>query len=143
MKTIISIFAVLTLSIGPLVLAETSVRDLNPPARVSGVLRKPLGTRMIITGILAERVMLVYPLAVSQIDGQVIKDKVSIEIRGKPQIKQGVNYRLEGYESGGFSGPPSWLSPEAQQPFQYHSFFIVTKVIEPGRESNAQSGPRE
>jgi hypothetical protein len=109
------------------------VRDLNPPARVTGLLGKPLGTRMIIDGVMAERVMLANPLAVSEIDGHTLKEPVSIQIRGKVQIQKGTRYRLEGYESGEFAGPPDWLLGDtvAQQPFQFYSFFVVTKVIEP------------
>ena len=59
--------------------------------------------------------MLANPMAVSEIDGQPLKDNARVEIRGKLQIQKGVRYRLEGYEAGGFSGPPLWLSPEAQQ----------------------------
>ena len=86
---------------------------------------------MIIAGSFPEDVMLANPMAVSEIDGRPLKDSARIEIRGKFQIQKGVHYRLEGYEAGEFSGSPSWLSPEAQQPFQYHSFFVVTKVIDP------------
>ncbi len=86
---------------------------------------------MTIAGVFVENVMLANPMAVSEIDGRPLKDSARIEIRGRLQIQKGVHYRLEGYEAGEFSGSPSWLSPEAQQPFQYHGFFVVTKVIEP------------
>ena len=111
--------------------SAVDISDLNPPVRVIGCLSKPLGTRTIIGGLLAERVLLANPLAVSEIDGQPLKDIVSIEIRGDLRIQKGVHYHLEGYEAGEFSGAPTWLSPAVQQPFQYRSFFIVTKVIEP------------
>jgi hypothetical protein len=111
--------------------SAVDISDLNPPVRVIGCLSKPLGTRTIIGGLLAERVFLANPLAVSEIDGQPLKDIVSIEIRGDLRIQKGVHYHLEGYEAGEFSGAPTWLSPAVQQPFQYRSFFIVTNVIEP------------
>ncbi|MCX6878343.1 MAG: hypothetical protein NTW21_31695 [Verrucomicrobia bacterium] len=131
MKTTIASLFVAALALCSLAGAESNVRDLNPPAKVTGYLGKPLGTRMTIAGVFAEDVMLTNPMAVSEIDGQPLKDNARIEIRGKLQIRKGVRYRLEGYEAGEFSGPPSWLSPAAQQPFQYRSFFVVTKVIDP------------
>jgi hypothetical protein len=132
MRTTISIITVLTLSLFSLTLAETSVRDLNPPSKVSGSLGKPLGSRMVIEGVMAERVMLGNPLLVSAVDGKPIKEAVAIEINGKVQVQKGTQYRLEGYESGAFSGPPDWTVGDSvpQQPFQFHSFFVVTKVIE-------------
>ena len=106
--------------------AETHVRNLNPPAKIAGLLGKPLGTRMIIDGRMADREMLANPLVVSEVDGLALKEPVSIEIRGKVQIQKGTRYRLEGYESGEFAGSPSWLAPGAQQPFQFNSVFVVT-----------------
>ena len=132
MKTTISIIAILTLSLCSLTLAETSVRDLNPPSRVTGSLGKPVGSRMVIEGVMAERVKLGNPLLVSAVDGKPIKEAAAIEIRGKVQVQKGTQYRLEGYESGAFSGPPDWSAGVSapQQPFHFHSFFVVTKVIE-------------
>jgi hypothetical protein len=112
--------------------AEIGVIDLTQPVRVLGYLGKPLGTRMVIDGVFAEHdIMLANPLAVTRIDGQPFKDGVSIEIRAKLQIHKGVHYRLEGYEAGAFTGYPSWQAPEAQQPFQYRSCFVVSEIIEP------------
>jgi hypothetical protein len=114
---------------------QTHVSDLNPPSRVIGRLDEPLGTRLTIGGLLAENVMLRNPLEVSEINEQKVKQPVSIEIRGdlqiKVQIEKGVHYCLEGYEAGEFCGPPYWYGPNAQQSFQFHSFFVVTKVLEP------------
>ena len=131
MRTIITLCSVLTLCLCSLVTAETNVRDLNPPARIIGCLGKPLGTRMTIDGVLAERVMLINPLTVSEIDGHMLKEPVSIQIQGKVKIQKGTRYRLEGYETGEFANPPSWLEPGAQQYFSFYSVFVVTKVIEP------------
>jgi len=133
MRTTIAIFAVLTLSLCSLAIAETSVSDLNPPSRVKGRLGKPLGGRLVIEGVLAERVMMGNPLLVSVVDGEAVKQPVAIEIHGKVQIEKGKQYRLEGYESGAFGGPPDWTVGESipQQPFQFYSFFVVTKVLEP------------
>ncbi|MBI3880001.1 MAG: hypothetical protein HY301_08035 [Verrucomicrobia bacterium] len=130
MRTTIIIFSTLTLLMCSLVTAETSVRDLNPPARVTGCLGKPLGTRMIIDGVFA-RALLANPLKVSETDGRTLKQPVVIMIRGEVQIRKGTRYRLEGYESGEFGGPPMWLTGDIlpQQPFQFYSFFVVTKVI--------------
>jgi|WetSurMetagenome_2_1015567.scaffolds.fasta_scaffold243736_2 hypothetical protein len=132
MRTAASFIALLALLLCSPAISGTSVLDLNPPSRVTGCLGKPLGTRMTIAGIFDEHVMMANPLEVSETDGKALKNKVSIAIRGKLQIKKGVHYRLEGYEAGEFSGPPpNSESPPAQQPFQYRSFFVVTKVIEP------------
>ena len=131
MRTIIILCLIVTFWVPSFAMAETKVGDLNPPVRVTGRLGKPLGTRVVVEGVLAERTMLVNPLEVTAIDGQTLKQPVSIQIRGKVQIQRGTRYRLEGYESGEFAGPPSWLAPEAQQPFQFYSVFVVTKVIEP------------
>lgn len=133
MRTIISIFAFLALSLCSLAIADTSVSDLNPPSRVKGRLGKPLGSRLVIEGALAERVKLSNPLLVSGVDGEALKQPVAIEIHGKIQIEKGKQYRLEGYESGAFGSSPDWTVGEniLQQPFQFYSFFVVTKVLEP------------
>lgn len=104
---------------------QINVRDLFP-GRVIGVLGKPLGTRTTINGVLAENVMLPNPVVVARIDGQAVKGPISIEVRGVV-LQKGVPYQLDGYESGEFTGPPSWSAPGAQQPFQFRSFFVITK----------------
>ncbi len=134
MKTTISAVTALTFLLCSAAIAQTSVRDLNPPSKVTGCMGKPLGTRVTIAGALAERTMLVNALTVSEIDGQPVKDAVSLEIRGNLRIQKGVRYRLEGYESGEFSAAPEWVAPAAQQPFQFRSYFVVTKIIEPKSE---------
>lgn len=133
MKTFISIFVFFTLSLCSTVSAETSVGALNPPMKVTGVLGKPLGSRLVIEGVLAERVMLGNPLLVSRVDSKPLKEAVAIEIQGKVQIQKGTQYRFEGYESGAFIGPPDWTVGEGrpQQTFQFHSFFVITRVLEP------------
>jgi hypothetical protein len=87
----------------------------------------------VIEGTLAERVMLANPLAITHVDGRALPEVVGMELTGgvAPKIEKTVNYKLEGYESGAFDGPPSWLAPQAQQPFQYHPTFVVTRVLEP------------
>ncbi len=132
MRTITVIIAFVTLFVS-LAIAETSVRDLNPPARVTGSLGKPLGTRLVIEGVLGGLGMLGNPLLVGAVDGEPLKHPVAISIRGKVQIQKGMKYSLEGYESGTFDGPPDWTdgASTAQQPFQFRSFFVVTRVIEP------------
>jgi hypothetical protein len=131
MKTIVCIFALLGHCV-VLPAAEIGVSDLNPPARVTGSLGKPLGSRLVVEGVLAERVMLANPLLVSSVNAKPLKQPVAIEIQGKVQIQKGKQYRLEGYESGAFSGPPAWTVGDSvpQQPFQFHSTFVVTKVLE-------------
>jgi hypothetical protein len=128
MRTLIIISFILIPNLFSFARAETRVESLNQ-STVIGRLGKPLGTRQVISGVLAEVTMLTNPLAVSKVNGQVLKEPVSIEIRGKAQIQKSISYQFEGYESGEFAGAPSWLTPEAQQPFQFRSFFVVTKVI--------------
>ena len=102
----------------------------DPAASVTGFLGKPRGSRIIIDGIMVNA-MLRNPLAVSAIDGRgLLANRLNlIEIRGVA-LQKGTRYRFEGYESGEFGGIPSWLQPEAQQPFQFRPFFVVTRVIE-------------
>ena len=128
-KTLAFLLATLAVGCSPFEKSEINVRNLNPPAKVIGTLGKPLGTRMVIEGVQPE-VMPTNPLNVSIIDGLKLKNSVTIAIQEKFQIKEGVLYRLEGYESGKFDSPPTWVASEAQQPFQFYSFFIVTKVLD-------------
>ena len=145
MRTIVALLLLPALCLGSFAIAQTnaidsnatpayvpqqaiSVRELSP-VRIIGFLGKPLGTRTTISGVLAEGVKVSFPLAVSGIDGHPTKGPFYIEVRGV-QLQKGMRFRLEGYESGEFAGPPPWSAPWAQQPFQYRSFFVVTKVIE-------------
>jgi hypothetical protein len=147
MKSVLTLWFLLTLCLDSLAHAQGQGIDSNAapaftpqramgvvhvgdlfPGRVIGVLGKPLGTRTTIDGVRAEGVMLSNPLAVSAIDGRAVKGPFYLEIRGAV-LQNGVQNRLEGYESGEFSGPPSWSAPGAQQPFQYRVFFVVTKVL--------------
>lgn len=129
MRNSILLLALLTAGLFSATAAEVRVENLHP-ANVIGLLGKPLGTRRVVSGVLAENVLLANPLAVTEVDGSLLKHFTSIEVRGKVQIRKGIRYRLEGYESGEFSGPPDWVAPQAQQPFQFRSFFVVTQVIE-------------
>jgi hypothetical protein len=61
---------------------------------------------------------------------QTVNGSVSIEIRGKRRIQKGEYYRVAGYEAGVFSGSSSSPGSQAQQPFQFRSFFVVTQVID-------------
>jgi hypothetical protein len=128
MRAIISF--ILALVTAPFVCAADPIRasELNPHA-VIGVLGKPLGSRLVIGGIRGERAMVTNSLALQEIDGARRDGPLIIEIRGV-QLRTGVRYKLEGYESGQFAGPPSWYQPGAQAIFTYHAFFVVTKVIE-------------
>jgi len=101
-----------------------SVNDLLP-SNVKGRLGKPLGTRTTIEGHYTSA-MLANPFKVTRIDGAAATNNVVISIRSKILLKEGVSYRFEGYESGEFESAPEWLSPAAQQPFQFYSFFVVT-----------------
>lgn len=99
---------------------------------VIGALGQPLGSREVITGVMPEHPpMISNPMAVSEVNGSTLTNAITIEIRGAIRIETGVTYRLEGYESGGYEGSPDWAAPGVQQPFQWRSFFVVTKVIDP------------
>ena len=112
---------------GPTVTNDIVFTDLKP-SEVIGRLGKPLGEREVIVGSFVEPLMLDNPLAISEVNGATLKP-VTLEIRGAVKIEKGVTYRLEGYESGMFSGDPSWTGPGIQQPFMFHNFFEVTKII--------------
>ena len=110
--------------------ADINVSDLM--AGITGRLSQPLGRRIVIEGDSPDQVLVAdNSLGVSSIDGKALKQRVYIEIRGKIRIEKKKHYRFEGYESGEFNGPPVWLEPDAQQNFQFYSFFVVTKVLEP------------
>ena len=112
-----------------------------PPIRVSefsmrptvGLLGKPLGTRLVIEGRQAEQVMMANPLAITKVNDRPLSEPVTLELSEIEQIASGVTYKLEGYESGSFSGPPDWAAPGAQQPFQYHPTFVVVRVVAKGQ----------
>ncbi len=146
MRTVLVLLLLLTLCLGSLAIAqknvidpnaapayvpqraiaEINVRDLSP-GKVIGVLGKPLGSRTTIDGVRAEGIMLPSPFAVSGLDGRAVKGPFYVEIRGAV-LQKATQYRLEGYESGEFAGPPAWSAPGAQQFLQYRSFFVVTKI---------------
>ena len=118
-----------------------SITDLQPHA-VVGQLGEPLGTRLLVSGIRAEHVILMLSplLAVSEVNKQKLDHPVAIAINTLDglqfELKAGTHYVFEGYETGELSGPPEWLTPGAQMPFQFRSLFVVTKVIEPVEKHN-------
>lgn len=93
-----------------------------------GLLRKPLGTQIRITGEYDDQAKLTNVLSVIQIGGIYRGNPVEIEVRGV-QLRKGIHYEFEGYEVGEFSGVPVWLH-SSEEPLQYRSFFVVTKVVE-------------
>jgi hypothetical protein len=110
---------------------QIHVTDLQAKP-VVGRLGKSLGSHVVIAGTQATKAaMLPNAFDVVQIDSHAATNVVTIEIRGNVTVQPGTHYKLEGYESGGFESSPMWLNPEVQQPFQFRSFFVVTKVIEP------------
>ena len=107
---------------------DIPVSDLLQVENIIGVLGKPLGTRTVITGV-EHPTLLPNPLAVAQVDGHALPNGAIIEVRGNVKLREGVRYRLEGYEAGEFTGSPMWLHPNIQQPFQYRPYFVVTRVL--------------
>ncbi len=130
MRTFLLLFTLVAIS-RTAICGDPTITDLKNGMPI-GALGKPLGTRIVLTGTSPEHPMLMSnPLEVSEIDGKHTASLFHIEIRGDVKIKKGVNYRLEGYEAGEFSGDPMWFNPQIQQPFQYRVFFVVTRIIEP------------
>jgi len=97
---------------------------------VIGLLGKPLGSRTVIAGSWADFAMTANPLTIVEVDGSTLSNAVAIEIRGVP-LRRGTRYKIEGYESGEYYCDPRWVRPDAQAYFQWHSFFVATKLIEP------------
>jgi hypothetical protein len=115
-----------------------NVNDLHP-GNVKGRLGKPLGSRTIIAGHFAAGYLLNNPLKVTEIDGTAAKNDIVLSIRSylkskEIELKEGVSYRFEGYESGEFGSPPEWIGQGAQQPFQFYSIFVVTSVMAPEKK---------
>lgn len=106
---------------------------INGP--IIGSLGKPLGTMAVITAeggkpskgagtkiISAEGRVLENPLRIPLVQ------KLSSDVAFKPDEA----YELVGFESGEFGGsPPATHGLQPQQPFQFHHFFVVVKIIKP------------
>lgn len=107
---------------------EIKVSALSPHSTI-GILGKPLGTRIVIAGV--ETVGMEPSVKVAEMDGHALAKSVTIVVKGKLKLQKGIRYKLEGYETGYFGGKPDWVSPKAQQSFTFHSYFVVTKVLEP------------
>jgi hypothetical protein len=105
-----------------------SKMQLFPPP--IGLLGKRLGAKIVIEGKMATRVLLSNPIAVERVDGNPLSHPLALTVL-RFTLQPTVTYRFEGYETGSFEGPPQWLRPHAQQPFQYYSEFIVTRILEP------------
>lgn len=99
-----------------------------------GTLGAKLGDRLVIEGHYPIRpVMMGNPIFVEMIDGEKLSSPILISVIGltdKFRIEQGIQYKLEGYESGRFGSVPMWIRPGGQQPFQYYPEFIVRQVLE-------------
>jgi hypothetical protein len=97
-----------------------------------GVLGKRLGTGVVIDGEYDHEDKLPNMLWIDAVDRVYRGAVLPIEIRGIPiKLRKGVHYKLEGYESGEFTGDPAWLCSSGKQSFQYRNFFVVTRAIEP------------
>jgi hypothetical protein len=108
----------------PVLLPELPVAALNPPAKIKGLLGKPLGTRLIIDG--TYNIQMMTNARVTSVDGVPLDKPIAINLRTKLPVEEGKAFHLEGYESGAFEGEPGWVAPGAQQNFQFYKFFIVT-----------------
>src|SRR5689334_6623728 len=125
-QTVLLVLLSTVLAIGP-GLRGTSAHEEATGTRISisqlrqipvGLLDKMLGTRTVVEGMRAEKAKIANPLMVTKVDGRALSKTVILELR-EFELKPGEHYKFEGYESGAFEGPPSWLSPQIAQPFQY------------------------
>jgi hypothetical protein len=116
------------------------------PVPINGMLGKPFGEKIEISGTIPSRAYMVSnPIEISVIDGKLLKESIIIEVRpdsGIGKIEKGFHYALIGYESGGFEGPPMWVNPEVQQPFQFRHFFIATELVEKKPISTSSGGDK-
>jgi hypothetical protein len=129
--------SLLALGLGPLATAADLVKAKTDIALddigrsiVKGHLGETLGSKLVIEGTLSDRLM-PRALQVSAIGRKTLKEPITIEIRGDAKLEKGRQYRLEGYESGGYESTPAWAldGQAAQRNFAFYSFFIVTKVL--------------
>ena len=113
--------------------ATISVEQLYS-SNIIGILGKPLGSKMIVDAVCEDRTMLAAPLHITKVDGRSLPSVVDIEPLGK-DLKHGIHYKLEGYESGAFVGDPDWYQPTDQALYHYEPEFVVTRIIDPaGRQ---------
>ncbi len=131
MKNLVTICIATALFFSWTAVADISVDDLSLASRVIGRLGQPLGSRLVIEGVRAERLKLQNPLQVTIVNGEALTRAVPIRINHEIEIQEGVIYRFEGYESGAFEGAPVWdpKDPLPAMTFQFHSFFVVTKIL--------------
>jgi len=140
MKALIAAAAVFSLSLCPPAFSGTSLRDL-PPSKIIGTLGKPLGERMIIEGVSAERAKNPNSLRVSSVDGEPLESPIMIEVKGDVQLSEGTRFRLEGYESCYIAGVPAWTVkyPECRQTiYGFRGLFVVTQIVESQADEHAQ-----
>jgi hypothetical protein len=97
---------------------------------VTGLLGKPLGSKTIVDAVFENPTMIDPGLHISKVDGRSLASIVYIEPLGK-DLKQGIHYKLEGYETGAFEGNPDWCSRGEQESFHYEAKFVLTRIIEP------------
>ena len=108
--------------------ARINVSQLHTSA-VIGLLGKRLGSRTTIEGHHVNA-KLSNPLKITAIDCKETQKHLVISLQDNVKLEKGVTYKLEGYESGSFGASPSWIDPGAAQYFRFHSFFVVTSVLE-------------
>jgi len=113
---------------------EISVNDIGSKIKVIGLLGKPLGEKVEITGTAPNQpLMVANPIKVISIGGKKPDREIVMEVRDGPQIEKDFSYTMIGYESGAFGSSPAWTvpigGPSPQQPFQFYKFFIPVKVI--------------
>ena len=102
--------------------------------QAAGVLGKPLGTRVVITGLTVwDNMHGGSMVAVTEVDGQKLTNSVTMQIR-EVQLRRNTPCKIEGYESGGFSNSPQWVKPWAAVDFRWENFFVATKILEPEKE---------
>ena len=98
-----------------------------------GLLGSRLGSRLVVEAVRSHALMS-NPIKVMVVNMTPLREGVVLDSSGIRNLRDGVRYQLEGYETGEFSGYPGWVNPNAQQPFQYRPGFVVTRVLLESKE---------
>jgi hypothetical protein len=108
---------------------EIPADQLVAHVQVIGRLGHPLGTKLKIIGSVPEHLgKTTETFEVKEVNGKLLKEHVFVAVRGQ-EIKPGVEYTLEGYETGAFSNDPQWgRGSSAPIEFQFWTWFLVVKT---------------
>jgi hypothetical protein len=103
-------------------------------ASTIGILGKPFGSKIEISGIANSHPMAVFnSITISVIDGKLLSKTVDIEVRNDWKIEKGFLYTFVGYESGSFEGEPAWAAnapTDAQVGLHFYSSFVPVRLVQ-------------